>query len=180
MNACEVRLDLDKSRTYRRYRPVVLRRGELGACELRATVTDHGVEVDTEGLTPFLVAKMPSGSYYRQSGSWDDGVAVIAVDERYFASELGRAPLAYVELHDDDGEIVATTQDFPLTVLENADGGEIVEPYDSEIEDAIARVDDAVDRVDEEIERMEEVIEHIGDEFLKLTDSDIDALFEEV
>lgn len=156
MNACEVRLDLDKSRTYRRYRPVVLRRGELGACELRATVTDHGVEVDTDGLTPLLVARMRGGAYCRQSGTWDESVAVIDIDERYFASVSGRAAVAYVELRDDGGELIATTQDFPLMTLENADGGGLPESYDSEIErvirDADEEVDDAISRADSAID----------------------------
>lgn len=183
MNACEMRLDLDKSRTLRRYRPVTLRVGELGACELRATITDHGVAVDTDGLTPFLVARMPSGVYYRQPGEWDDGIAVIAVDERYFASEAGRARTAYVELRDDGGELIATMQDFPLLVLGNADGGELAESYDSEIEDAISRVDEAIEDADDAwsdlMERAETAVERLEASLTSLTTSDIDMLFEE-
>lgn len=203
MNTCEVMLDLDKSRKYRRYKPVVLRRGEVGACVLRATVTDHGVAVDTEGTTPLLVAKVRGGGYCRQSGTWDDGAAVIEVDERYFASVVGHALTAYVEIRDDAGELIATTQDFPLTTLDNADGGELPESYDTEIErviqsasddvddaieradtavdDAVSRADDAVDdavsRADDAAQRATDAAQAFSQGTVVVTDEQIDAMF---
>lgn len=170
MNRYDIVLDLDKSRTYRRYGPVVLRQGESEACQIAATITDHDAEMETDGLTPYLAAQLPSGDYYRQTGEWEDGVAVVTVDESRFASVTGRALMAYFELRDGD-ELIATTQDFPMkTVAEVTGNGEIAEPYDSLIEDAVTRANDATERVNE-------VLESLDERFSVITDEQIDELF---
>ena len=172
MNTYKLALDLDKTKKFTSYQSVVLRQGELQGCVIEATITDHEGKIDTDGLTPYLVAKMPSGSYYRQSGEFLDGVAVVAVDEQYFASETGKALMAYFELRDDGNEVIATTIDFAMRTMPNATGdGEIAEPYDSAIEDALAEIGEAVDAANE-------LIDGFYASLAVLTDEDVDALFE--
>lgn len=173
MNRYDIVLDLDKSRSYRRYGQVVLRQGESEACQIAATITDHDEAIEPEGLTPYLTAQLPSGDYYRQTGEWEDGVAVVTVDESRFASEIGRALMAYFEIRDGD-ELIATTQDFPLkTIAEATANGEVLEPYDSLIEDAVAKANDATDRVNA-------ALEELDGRFVIVTDEQIDELFGQV
>lgn len=146
MNRYELALDLDKSAelSCKGFKPVVLRQGENEACEIAASITDHGKRMPTEGLTPVLAAKMPSGTYHRQDGTWVDGKAFVEVDEAYFASEIGEA-WAYFELRDYAEHVMATTFKFPMWTLANVTGdGEPAEPYDSEIEAAITEMHDFI------------------------------------
>lgn len=176
MNRYSIGLDLDKSMHYRRYRPVTLRQGDENGCQIAATITDHGSSVD-QTLTPYLVAQLPSGSYYRQSGSWDDGAAVVNVDERHFASETGKAVTAYFELRD-GADVIATTQDFPLRTIPNATGdGSIAEPYDSAIEDAIASANDATTRAESSIAEMDRAMSGLRDAISVIPTGQIGDMF---
>ena len=159
MNRYDIVLDLDKSNVYKRYMPVIIRQGDKGGCDVAATIKDHGKPFANESLTPYLTAKLPSGSYCRQRADWVDGIVVVSVDETHFAAELGLAKTAYFEFRDGDS-LIATTQDFPLKTIECATDGEVAEPYDSAIEDAIERMNELVDG------------------FSTLSTEDIDALFD--
>lgn len=176
MNRYDIALDLDKSLRHKRYMPVVLRQGDRNGCQIAVTITDHGGDVD-QSLVPYLVAQLPSGSYYRQSGTWEDGVAVVDVDEPHFASETGKAVTAYFELRD-GADVIATTQDFPLRTIPNATGdGSVAEPYDSAIEDAIASVNDATERAESGIEEMDKAMRGLYDAISVIPTGQIGDMF---
>ena len=169
MNRYEISLDLNKSGDRKLFRPVVLRQGDSDGSEILATITDHGKPIDTGGLTPLLVAKSVSGGYYRQSGEWLGGKALVHVDESHFAAEVGRSE-AYFELRD-NVRLIATTFGFPLVTLPNATGdGTLVEPYDSEIEEALAAMHEGIQAMNDALEAFEHAASIV-------TNDEVDELF---
>lgn len=169
MNRHEIALDLDKAATRRRFTPVTLRQNDLHGCEIAATIYDHGTPLERPELSAFVVIGLPSGSYYRDACEWDGTVAVVTIDESLAASELGKARPAYFELRD-GGEVIATTQDFPVTSIPSATGGDVPEPYDSLIENAISDANAATARADAAADRFDEGV-------IMLTNEQIDAMF---
>ena len=163
MNRHELTLDLDKSVMPRYQQTVVLRQGDLHGCEIAAQIADHGEPVST-GLTPYLVVCLPSGSYYRASAEWSDGRAVATIDETYAAAETGRMT-GYFELRDGE-EVIATTQNVLMRSIASGVGGELAEPYDAAIQDALDSLNEGIEEVGE-----------LTSQFLILSESDIDALF---
>jgi len=85
-------------------------------------------------------------TYYRETGTFSNGVATFTIDEQYAATVTGRTT-GYVQLLQ-GSTVIASTADFPVVILRDAtEGAEPGEVYDSAIEDALAELDEATGRI---------------------------------
>ena len=173
MNRYEIALDLDKAATRRRFTPVILRQNDLHGCEIAATIYDHGTPLERPELSAYVVIGLPSGSYYRDVCEWDGTVAVVTIDESIAASELGKARPAYFELRDGE-DVIATTQDFPVTSIPSATGGDVPEPYDSLIEQALAEVAEAASHAESAAQSVSDTVSDAVDAAMVGVRADVD------
>lgn len=132
MNVETLELDLGK-------RPgseptVFCRKGEKGALTLRATIADHGAEVDLSAFGVFFDCVTPDGRLVSDEATSKEGsTAVCTLNEAAMAT-AGLCKAAYFRLVGQDGS-VSTTQDVRIAVLPSAfDADGVAEAYVSEIE----------------------------------------------
>lgn len=132
MNVETLELDLGK-------RPgseptVFCRKGEKGALTLRATIADHGAEVDLSAFGVFFDCVTPDGRLVSDEATSKEGsTAVCTLNEAAMAT-AGLCKAAYFRLVGQDGS-VSTTQDVRIAVLPSAfDAEGVAEAYVSEIE----------------------------------------------
>lgn len=91
---------------------VTVRRGDLGALRIEATVLDHGVPLDVSGWTASFLVRMPSGEFAESSCEVDGGGVRFTMPS---LSTAGRSTSAYIELERDG--ISVTTQDVEVRVV---------------------------------------------------------------
>lgn len=113
---------------------VFCRKGEKGALTLRATIADHGAEVDLSAFGVFFDCVTPDGRLVSDEATSKEGsTAVCTLNEAAMAT-AGLCKAAYFRLVGQDGS-VSTTQDVRIAVLPSAfDADGVAEAYVSEIE----------------------------------------------
>jgi hypothetical protein len=144
MNTFAFTLDLSKTAYME---PLRIRQGDQNGTTVQATILDHGVALDGSYTARFCMRHPGTGAtYYRETGTYANGVATVALDEQYAASVPGRTT-AYIQLLQ-GSTVIASTSDIPVVILhdatEDAAPGEV---YDSAIEDALAELDEATGRI---------------------------------
>ena len=144
MNTFDLTLDLSKQVSME---PLRLRQGDKSGTTVRATIYDHG-ELVSGSYTARIAMRHPGtgATYYRETGTFSNGVATFTIDEQYAATVTGRTT-GYVQLLQ-GSTVIASTADFPVVILRDAtEGAEPGEVYDSAIEDALAELDEATGRI---------------------------------
>lgn len=144
MNTFDLTLDLSKQVSME---PLRLRQGDKSGTTVRATVYDHG-ELVSGSYTARIAMRHPGtgATYYRETGTFSNGVATFTIDEQYAATVTGRTT-GYVQLLQ-GSTVIASTADFPVVILRDATEGAVPgEVYDSAIEDALAELDEATGRI---------------------------------
>lgn len=144
MNTFAFTLDLSKTAYME---PLRIRQGDHNGTTVQATILDHGVALDGSYTARFCMRHPGTGAtYYRETGTYANGVATIALDEQYAASVPGRTT-AYIQLLQ-GSTIIASTSDIPVVILHDATEDAVPgEVYDSAIEDALAELDEATGRI---------------------------------
>ncbi len=144
MNTFAFTLDLSKSAYME---PLRIRQGDHNGTTVQATILDHGVALDGSYTARFCMRHPGTGAtYYRETGTYANGVATIALDEQYAASVPGRTT-AYIQLLQ-GSTVIASTSDIPVVILRDATEDAVPgEVYDSAIEDALAELDEATGRI---------------------------------
>ena len=144
MNTFDLTLDLSKQVSME---PLRIRQGDKSGTTVRATVYDHG-ELVSGSYTARIAMRHPGtgATYYRETGTFSNGVATFTIDEQYAATVTGRTT-GYVQLLQ-GSTVIASTADFPVVILRDATEGAVPgEVYDSAIEDALAELDEATGRI---------------------------------
>lgn len=144
MNTFDLTLDLSKQVSME---PLRLRQGDKSGTTVRAIVYDHG-ELVSGSYTARIAMRHPGtgATYYRETGTFSNGVATFTIDEQYAATVTGRTT-GYVQLLQ-GSTVIASTADFPVVILRDATEGAVPgEVYDSAIEDALAELDEATGRI---------------------------------
>lgn len=144
MNTFAFTLDLSKTAYME---PLRIRQGDHNGTTVQATILDHGVALDGSYTARFCMRHPGTGAtYYRETGTYANGVATIALDEQYAASVPGRTT-AYIQLLQ-GSTVIASTSDIPVVILHDATEDAVPgEVYDSAIEDALAELDEATGRI---------------------------------
>ena len=144
MNTFAFTLDLSKTAYME---PLRIRQGDHNGTTVQATILDHGVALDGSYTARFCMRHPGTGAtYYRETGTYANGVATIALDEQYAASVPGRTT-AYIQLLQ-GSTVIASTSDIPVVILRDATEDAVPgEVYDSAIEDALAELDEATGRI---------------------------------
>jgi len=144
MNTFELTLDLDKSVGVKQW--ITLRQGDKRGTTLRATLYDHGVLVSGSYTCRVSIRHPNRNTYYRETATYNNGVATVTIDETSAASVVGVTE-GYFELLQ-GSTLIASTESFGVRVLQSAtDGATVGPPYDSAIEDALAELDAATGRI---------------------------------
>ena len=144
MNTFAFTLDLSKTAYME---PLRIRQGDQNGTTVQATILDHGVALEGSYTARFCMRHPGTGAtYYRETGTYANGVATVALDEQYAASVPGRTT-AYIQLLQ-GSTVIASTSDIPVVILHDATEDAVPgEVYDSAIEDALAELDEATGRI---------------------------------
>lgn len=147
MNTFNLNLDLDKTSGIIQW--VTLRQGDKNGTQLSATIYDHGTPVTGNYTARFSLRHPGTGdTYYRETATYNNGVATVTVDEQYAATVTG-ITAGYFELLQ-GSTVIASTADFGVRILASATDGAVPgEVYDSAIEDALAELDEATGHINQ-------------------------------
>lgn len=147
MNTFNLNLDLDKTSGIIQW--VTLRQGDKNGTQLSATIYDHGTPVTGSYTARFSLRHPGTGdTYYRETATYNNGVATVTVDEQYAATVTG-ITAGYFELLQ-GSTVIASTADFGVRILASATDGAVPgEVYDSAIEDALAELDEATGHINQ-------------------------------